>query len=108
MEMPLTEEVEMGRNLSKQPFLLASGKITLKNCLKDYFHIVKCRYFILQVLIRKFSLYYGILEFYDTTISYDDHPVQSEHTLRCYLKLMRDFGNLNSKVSRDWLKQRNK
>ena len=82
----------MGRNLSKQPFLSASDKVTLKNCLKDYFRIVKSRYFMLQVLIRKFSLYYDILEFYYTTISYDDHPVQSEHTLGCYLKLMRDFG----------------
>ena len=33
--------MEISRNLSKQPFSTGSGRITLKNCLRDYFYLLK-------------------------------------------------------------------
>ena len=31
----------MSGNLSDQPFSIGSGRITLKNCLRDYFFLLK-------------------------------------------------------------------
>ena len=42
--------VEMNRNLSKQPFSTGSGRKTLKNSLRDYFHLLKSPDFRLLVL----------------------------------------------------------
>ena len=41
---------EISRNLSKQPFSTGSGRITLKNSLRDYFHLLKSPDFRLLVL----------------------------------------------------------
>ena len=57
-------KVKMGRKLSKQLFLSDSGKIALKNCLKDYFHILKSRNFMLQALK-------GQLQRFDKLVSYE-------------------------------------
>ena len=49
--------MEISRNLSKQPFSTSSGRITLKNCLKDCFHLLKspgCRFLYVLVLLRQF------------------------------------------------------
>ena len=32
--------MEINRNLSNQPFSTGSGRITLTNCLEDYFHLL--------------------------------------------------------------------
>ena len=50
--------MEINRNLSKQPFSTGSGRITLKNSLRDYFHLLKFPDFRLLVLIREFLLYF--------------------------------------------------
>ena len=55
--------MEMSENLSKQPFSTGSGRMTLKNCLRDYFHLLKshilgCTFLDVMVLIRGFLLYY--------------------------------------------------
>ena len=42
--------MEIIRNLSKQSFPAGSGKITLKNSLRDYFHLLKSPDFKLLVL----------------------------------------------------------
>ena len=42
--------MEINRNLSKQPFSSGSGRITLKNSLRDYFHLLKSPDFSLLVL----------------------------------------------------------
>ena len=42
--------MEISRNLSKQPFSTASGRITVKNSLRDYFHLLKSSEFMLLVL----------------------------------------------------------
>ena len=46
-------------NLSDQPFSTDTGRITLKNCLKDHFHLLKspnlgCSLLDVMVLIRGF------------------------------------------------------
>ena len=53
----------MSRNLSKQQFSTGSGRLTLKNCLRDYFHLLKStefkfRFLDVLVLICGFLLYY--------------------------------------------------
>ena len=40
----------MSRNLSKQPFTTDSGRITLKNSLRDYVHLLKSPDFRLLVV----------------------------------------------------------
>ena len=42
--------MEISRNLSKQPFSTGSGRKTLKNSLRDYFHLLKSSDFRLLVL----------------------------------------------------------
>ena len=42
--------MEISRNLSKQPFPTDSGRITLKNSLRDYVHLLKSPDFRLLVL----------------------------------------------------------
>ena len=42
--------MEISRNLSKQPFPTDSGRITLKNSLRDYVHLLKFPDFRLLVL----------------------------------------------------------
>ena len=42
--------VEISRNLSEQPFSTGSGRKTLKNSLRDYFHLLKSLDFRLLVL----------------------------------------------------------
>ena len=42
--------MEISGNLSKQSFSTGSGRITLKICLRDYFHLLKSPHFMLQVL----------------------------------------------------------
>ena len=42
--------MEISRNLSKQPFSTGSGRKTLKNYLRDYFHLLKSPDFRLLVL----------------------------------------------------------
>ena len=42
--------MEISRNLSKQPFPTDSGRITLKNPLRDYVHLLKSSDFRLLVL----------------------------------------------------------
>ena len=42
--------MEISGKLSKQPFSTGSGRITLKNCLRDYFHLLKSPSFRLSVL----------------------------------------------------------
>ena len=42
--------MEILRNLSKQSFLAGSGRITLKNSLRDYLHLLKSPDFKLVVL----------------------------------------------------------
>ena len=42
--------MEISRNLSKHPFPTGSGRITLKNSLKDYLHLLKSPDFRLLVL----------------------------------------------------------
>ena len=42
--------METSRNLSKQPFSTSSGRITLKNCLRDYFYPLNSTDFWLWVL----------------------------------------------------------
>ena len=42
--------MEISRNLSKQPFSTDSGRITLKNSLRDYVHLLKFADFRLLVL----------------------------------------------------------
>ena len=42
--------MEISRNLSKQPFSTGSGRITLKNSLRDYSHLLKTPGFRLLVL----------------------------------------------------------
>ena len=42
--------MEISRNLSKQPFQTDSGRITLKNSLRDYVHLFKSPVFGLLVL----------------------------------------------------------
>ena len=42
--------MEISRNLSKQPFSTSSGRITLKNSLRDYFHLLESPDFRLLVL----------------------------------------------------------
>ena len=54
--------MEISRNLSKQSFSTGSGRVTLKNCLGDYSHLLKsphfnCRFLDVMVLIRVFLLY---------------------------------------------------
>ena len=41
MNMLCRGQVEISRNLSKQPFLIDCGRITLKNSLRDYVHLLK-------------------------------------------------------------------
>ena len=43
-------QVEISRNLSKQSFPINSGRITLKNSLRDYVHLLKSPDFRLLVL----------------------------------------------------------
>ena len=42
--------MEISTTLSKQPFSTGYGRITLRNWPRDYSHILKYRYFRLQVL----------------------------------------------------------
>ena len=42
--------MEISRDLSKQTFPTDSGRITLKNSLRDYVHLLKCPDFRLLVL----------------------------------------------------------
>ena len=42
--------MEISRNLHKQPFSTGSGRKTLKNSLRDYFHLLKSPDFRLLVL----------------------------------------------------------
>ena len=42
--------MEISRNLSKQPFPTDSGRITLKNSLRDYVHLLNSPYFRLLVV----------------------------------------------------------
>ena len=42
--------MEISRNLSKQPFSTSSGRIKLKNSLRDYFYLLKSPDFRLLVL----------------------------------------------------------
>ena len=42
--------MEISRDLSKQPFLTGSGRKTLKNSLRDYFHLLQSSDFRLLVL----------------------------------------------------------
>ena len=56
-------KVQMSENLSKQPFLRGSGRITLKNCLREYFlpenpQNLGCRFLDALVLTHGFLLYY--------------------------------------------------
>ena len=60
--------MEIGRNLPKQPFSTDSGRVTLKNCQRDYFPLLKspdldlgCRFLDVLVLIRWCSLYIMLL-----------------------------------------------
>ena len=43
-------QVEISRNLSKQPFLTGSGRVTLEKSLRDYFYLLKSPDFRLLVL----------------------------------------------------------
>ena len=69
--------MEISRNLSKQPFPTDSGRITLKNLLRDYVHLLKSPDFRLLVLkcagsylrvftvcAKDFSLFSDQLSFY--------------------------------------------
>ena len=54
--------MKISGNLSKQPLSRGSGRITLKNCLQEYFipenpQILSCRFLDVLVLIRGFLLY---------------------------------------------------
>ena len=55
---------QMSENLSIQPFSRGSGRITLKNCLQEYFfipenpQILECRFLDALVLFRGFLLYF--------------------------------------------------
>ena len=56
--------MEISRNLSKHPFSTGSSRVTLKNCLRDYFDLLKSPDFRLQVLrydgsySRVFTVFY--------------------------------------------------
>ena len=50
MNMMCRGQVEISRNLSKQPFPIDSGRITLKNSLRDNVHLLKFPDFRLLVL----------------------------------------------------------
>ena len=50
MNMLCWGKVEIRRSLSKQPFSTGSGRITLKNSPRDYFHLLKSPDFSLLVL----------------------------------------------------------
>ena len=50
MNMLYRGQTKISRNLSKQPFPTGSGKITLKNSLRDYPHLLKSPNFRLLVL----------------------------------------------------------
>ena len=56
--------MEISRNLSKQPFSTGSGKITLKNSLRDYFHFLKSPDFRLLVLkcAGSYSWVFSVIE----------------------------------------------
>ena len=54
--------MEISGNLSKQLFSRGSSRITLKNCLRDSFHLLKsphlgCRFSDVMLLVREILLY---------------------------------------------------
>ena len=57
--------MEISRNLSKQPFPIDSGRITLKSSLRDYVHLLKSPDFRLLVLkcVDSYSQVFTVLDF---------------------------------------------
>ena len=64
MNMLCRGQVEISRNLSKQPFPIDSGRITLKNSLRDYVHLLKSPDFRLLVLkcVGSYSRVFTVLK----------------------------------------------
>ena len=76
-------------NLSKQSFSTGSGRLTLKNCLKNYFHLLKssnfrlyCRFLNVMVFICKFLLYYdlSVITSKSDKMKHGKHPIVIDFT----------------------------
>ena len=66
--------MEISRNLSEQPFSTGSGRVTLKNSLRDYFHLLKSPDFGLLVL-KCAGFYSRVFTVYNFTAQFG----RSEH-----------------------------
>ena len=80
--------MEITENLSKQPLSTGSDRMALKNCLRDYFHLLESPHFRLQVLrcdgsyLRVFTVLfnYSWTNFFKTLLKISFTQEQSENT----------------------------
>ena len=79
--------MEISRNLSKQPFPTDSGKITLKNSLRDYVHLLKSPDFRLLVLkcAGSYLRVFTVLHEKKSTSGYEHDAGRKEYIWTAYM-----------------------